>query len=807
MSKRMTEIRLKVSSVLLMVMVLIAASGCHSTRYLKDNQYLVRKNRIILKSDKVITNRGEMKDNLAHLAAQKPNSYFLGIFPFKLALYNRRYEKLHRNQDTVLPKSVQRPVILDTALLTKSMQNMKAYMFNQGYFYARVQDTVILHKKKAYVNYIINAGSNYLINRVNYSFDDSAIAEVIRKEAKGTVLKKGIEFTYSLLEEERSRIAAVAGNNGYRRFGLDNITFLIDTVDKSMFRVAASPFENAVNFISQVKSNKKTTIDIDIIVRMADDTLAYNKYKLGKVTIYPDYKSVADRTDTSLTLKKDGKLVFKYHDDYVHAHVLHEHIFLSPGSTFSKADEDKTVTKLGELGIFQYIRVQYRPDRSLKNTLDCDIYLNRAKRHDFSTNYEVSSGSTYALGNSIGLNYANKNFMKGANLLNVSVNGGIEYLYNANSDKDVINRFSISTKYYGINGNLDFPKFLAPIASSLFSNSNLPHTIIGGGENVIDRLDYYRLINSSANFSYSWHQTQTTTWGLSPAFVNIIKVPRISPTFDTILQQNAYLRNSYKENFIEGENISFKFDNNVKKRGLNYSYLRLAIEEAGGILDAVNTLGDALKSIYEIQFAQYTKFDFDARHYFTFPKSVFAFRLWGGVGIPYGNSTTLPYIKQYFAGGPYSLRGWRIRTLGPGSYFDYTNTNANANLVDRTADVKIEFNGEYRFPVAPLFAGALKMNGAIFADAGNIWLAKKDPNYPGGELQLSTLGHDIAVDIGTGTRFDIASFLTVRVDVAMPIKKPYVFSNGGWVINDLFFYDSGWRANNLVLNVTIGYPF
>lgn len=805
MSKRIFEIRKMASNVLLVLMLWVVA-GCHTTRYLTENQYLVKKNRIILTSDKVMTNKGEIKDNLARLAVQKPNSYFLGIVPIKLALYNKRYEKLHNRPDSLLPKSVQRPVLLDSNALMKSMQNMKAYMFNQGYFYARIKDKVTYKKKKAYVNYMISAGSNYLINKVNYTFDDSVIAAVINGEADGTVLKKGTEFAYSLLEEERSRIATVAGNNGYRRFSQDNVTFTIDTVDKTIFRSAGNPFENAVNFISQVKSNKKATIDIDVIVRIADDTLAYNKYKIGKVVVFPDYKGVSDRTDTTVITKSIHGMDFKFHIDYVHAHVLHEHIFLNNGSVYSKADEDKTITKLGELGIFQYIRVQYRTDRTAKNTLDCEIYLNRTKKYDYSTNYEVSSGSTYALGNSLGLNYWNRNFLKGANLLNISLNGGIELLYDQNADKNVINRLTLSTRYYGANANLDFPKFLAPIASSLFDNSNLPHTIIGGGENVIDRIDYYKLINSSINFSYSWHQTQTKTWGLSPAFVNLIRVPKTSLQFDTLLMQNAYLRNSYKQNFIEGENISFKFDNNAKKRGINYSYVRLAFEEAGGILGAINTLGDALNSIYQINFAQYNKFDFDARHYFTRPRSVFAFRLWGGVGLPYGNSTTLPYIKQYYAGGPYSLRGWRIRTLGPGSYTD-TNQALQAAQIDRTADVKIEMNGEYRFPIAPLFAGALKMNGAIFADAGNIWLAKKDPNYPGGEIQLSTLGQDIAMDVGIGTRFDIASFLTFRVDVAMPVKKPNVLTNNGWVINDLFFYDSGWRANNLILNVSIGYPF
>ena len=175
------------------------------------------------------------------------------------------------------------------------------------------------------------------------------------------------------------------------------------------------------------------------------------------------------------------------------------------------------------------------------------------------------------------------------------------------------------------------------------------------------------------------------------------------------------------------------------------------------------------------------------------------------MGLPYGQSSTLPYIKQYFAGGPYSLRGWRIRTLGPGSYYD--SKTDTLNQIDRTGDIKLELNGEYRFPITPLFAGAVKMNGAVFADAGNIWLSKSDSSYRGGELSMRSLGQDIAADMGVGARFDIASFLTFRLDLAVPVKKPYIHSNSGWVFDQVDFSNPSWRANNLILNISIGYPF
>jgi outer membrane protein insertion porin family len=803
MSNRQFDNRRSVYYVLLAVIVVLSA-GCHSTRNLGPGQYLLRKNKVMIASDHPIARKGEIKDNLSRLIIQKTNTYALGIFPIKLTLYNRRYAKLHDKPDASLPKSIERPALIDTSLMQRSIQNMKSYMTNQGYFYAKIKDTFIIKHKKAYATYIVQPGKNYLINKVNYNIEDSNIARIVNAVNDETVLQKDKEFAYTLTDEERSRITAAVRNSGYYKFTQENVTFKIDTFDKAFLKNIENPFENAVNFISSPKHNKNPTIDIDVIIKLEEDTNAYKKYSIGSVHVYPDYNNTADLKDSQLVAKKIDDILFRYHDVYVHDKVLYKHIYLFPGDLYSQENEDKTHVKLNELGIFQYINLKFKENPLNKYLLDCNILLNETKKHDLSTNYELSSGSTYSLGNSLGVNFRDKNFMKGANLLTLGVSGGFEWAYN--NGGNFFDNFSLLTKYYGANASIDLPKFLAPVASSLFDNSSLPHTIIGVGENVIDRVNYFTLVNTSANFTYSWRQTKTITWTFSPVFINIIRLPVETDSFKDVLEGNEYLTNSYKQNFIEGENLSFTYDNIIKKHGVNYSFLKLSVEEAGAALGVINDLGAELNDLYKIQFAQYTKYDFDARHYFTLPHSVIAMRFYGGIGIPYGQSTTLPYIKQYFAGGTYSLRGWRIRTLGPGSYYDINNIN-NADEIDRTGDIKLEYNAEYRFPIAPLFAGAVKMNGAIFLDAGNIWLAQKDTSYAGGNFQFNTLGYDIAVDIGVGTRFDIASFLTLRIDVAMPIKEPYVNTNGGWVFNQINPYDPTWRSNNIVFNISIGYPF
>ena len=791
---------------LLLLAVCVFAISCSSTKYLKQNEYLLTRNIITLKSENKLKNKGEIKDNLSRLLVQRPNTIsWLFQSPIKLWYYNYRYNKYHSLPDSSLPKLAERPVLYDSSAFGRSVINMKNYLFNLGYFYARIKDTAIISGKKATVRYSIDLGNYYRINDVTYDVPDSAIEKVLNDTRSESVIQKGKEYTISMIDEERSRIVSAIRNKGYYHFSQENIfSFQLDTFNKVKVKNIENPLIDIVNNIADIKIEKNPTADVDIIIRKADDSTAFSRYYVTSVSVYPDYSNALFSEDSTLIKNTTDSINFYFHNKYVHTKVLSDHIFITPGSLYSQADYDMTLVKLNELGIFKYIKIVFTENPDIENGIDCNIYMNRNKKYDLSQNDELSSGTTYDLGLSAGINFHNRNFEKGANLFTLSLNGGLEYAYKSTYGNTFINHFLLLTEYLGLNASVDFPKFITPIGKNLFEDANTPHTIIAGGSNLIDRLNYFRLVNTSANYAYSWKKSKTITWTFSPMFVNIIRMPYETDSFKNHLDQFPFLKNSYKSNFVEGENISFTYSDAEKKHNKNYSYIRLGLEEAGGALSGLNLIGIALNDLYKIKYAQYTKIDFDARHFFTLYHSTFAFRFWGGIGIPYGQSNTLPYIKQYFEGGPYSLRGWQIRSLGPGTY--YTTTSGNT-ILDMTGDMKLEMNGEYRFPIAPLFAGAIKMNGALFVDGGNIWLAKKDPSFPGGEFELNSLGQSIAMDAGAGARFDIASFLTFRLDVAMPLKKPYIFTNNGWVLDQIAFTNSSWRANNLVLSIVIGYPF
>jgi hypothetical protein len=396
--------------------------------------------------------------------------------------------------------------------------------------------------------------------------------------------------------------------------------------------------------------------------------------------------------------------------------------------------------------------------------------------------------------------------LRGANQLSISLTGGLELGYQKELGPKLIDHFYLLSRNAGVNATINFPKFISPISLGNLRGINQPRTILSVGTNIMDRVDYFTLINTSASIAYNWRQNATNTWDLSPAFINILRLPYISDTFQRRLDANDYLRNTYSENFIEGQNITFTFANRGTPGGRrSHSYLKLGLEEAGGLLSAVNELVK-LENSLGLKYSQYVKIEADGRHYIRRQHAELATRLFAGIGIPYSKSSTLPYIKQYFVGGPYSLRGWRVRQLGPGSYLDTLPKNS-ANFIDRTGDIKLEANVEFRFDVIQMFGGSLHVNGAVFVDAGNIWLAQPSKNYPGGEFSFGRFGKDLAISTGIGGRLDISGLFVLRVDAGFPVKNPAYQGKDGWIGDKIKPLDAEWLGSNMVTHLAIGYPF
>lgn len=798
------------STLSLLIIVLVSGTGCNYTRHIPEGQHLLRSNSIKVRSNQNITRRGELKDNLEGLVSQKPNTYILW-FPYKLWLYNQRYDKYQKDTSNfqLKSKTVEPPVIYDSSSKRRSVLNMKSYLFNQGYFYSTIDDTTTFKEKKAFVTYDVTTGPNYLINRGYYDISDSTINAIVHDAQQDTRLKPGLEFTYTLLEEERSRLIALLRNYGYYKLNNNNISFELDTATNRFAKDRDNAIESAIDFIALQKDKMKPTLDIKVTMRADDDPAAFYRYGVSRVRVFPDYRGGSDFRDSTMIVKTIGKTTFRYHDYYIRENIIYRHLFIEPDRYFSQKEYDLTVSKLNEMGAFQSIRISFTDDTAKGNNwLNANIFLTPADRFDFFSSLEGSTGNTYAAGSAVSVSVRNRNFARGGNMLTLTLNGGIEFTKDTIGN-NFFNQFHLLTRSLGANASLDFPKFLVPFNIDKLSKRNIPRTELTLGTNLLDRVKYFTLINSSAGLKYKWRETSTKNWELSPAFANLIRLPNVTDSFERIRRNNTFLANTYKPTLIEGENVAFIFSNREEQAGRDYTYVRLGFEEAGGILKGINSFIPGLAGKY----SQYVKFDFDVQHFILRPHSTVALRLYGGVGIPYDSSTTLPYIKQYYVGGAYSIRGWRVRTLGPGNYIDPA--QVGNNVIDRTGDIKLEANAEYRFDVVQLFSGALRLKSAVFADAGNIWLAQPSPQYPEGDFKFERLGRSIAIASGLGARLDIAGFFLVRLDVGFPVKKPdYVhdyFANGskitkGWVIDEMF-NNRNWAKHNLVYNFAIGYPF
>jgi outer membrane protein assembly factor BamA len=768
------------------VLLVLVLQSCDATRHLPEGTYLLRSNKVTLKTPSYVDEKATLSDNLTALIAQKPNKRLLGI-PVQLYLYNLRSQKY--TQDTtnyqLQSGTVEKPVILDSNLTARTVQNMQAFLFNSGFFYAQVRDTVKLKARKALVTYEVATGPNYLLRETMYDVDDSLIRQQLLSGIDQTLLKKGQPFTMLLLDEERARLTAQMQNLGYYRFSNENISFKIDTLDPGVLQSLSDPFSALASVDSVQPAAARKTLSVRVLVRNSADSNAYNVYKIGRIRVYPDFADRSDYRNTTMIEKQLGDITFRYHKYWLREEVIFRNIFFETGARYSQDDYDRTVTRLNDLGVFQYVRIALNDDTTNPDdhVLRCTIYMNPTPRYDFNANFEVSSASTYTLGSAVSFGIRNRNLFKGANQLSFTASTGIELIYDDALGEKLSDKFFTRSRNVGANVSLNMPRFLVPFPIRKATKSNLPRTIIGLGSTLLDRTDYFTLINTTASLTYNWRQSPTKTWELSPMFVSVFRLPYTSPDFQARLDTNTFLANSYREVSIVGESLTYTFSNNDQKRGRNYTYLRLAAEEAGGLL-----------------------FDADLRHFWSLGRKVLAMRLATGVGLPYGNNTSLPYPKQYFAGGAYSVRGWRVRTLGPGSYYNPADVD-RIYFIDRTGDIRIEGSAELRFDLFRLFGGGIKFSGATFADAGNVWLAQPNSSYPGGEFRFSKLWHDLAVSTGVGVRLNFSDFIILRVDGAVPVKKPYQDANGGWTFGDIRLGDSDWRSNNLILNFAIGYPF
>lgn len=778
--------------------------SCGPTYHLAEDKKILRAVHLNIDGPLNYQEKNKIKSDLSYIYPNQPNSYIFNAVPYKSFLYNLRYKKYQKDSFNfqIINGIVEPPSIYEATKWDEIPTLMETYFKNQGYFDAHVHKGVKEKKKKVNLSFDIHTGTPYIISAHKWGHFPEELSYLKEEIEQASLLNMGTYYHHGLLEEERKTLLNTLRNKGYYNLHLNDIRFELDTINAPIIQSTLLPLND---YLTQLGRKDPTFKFIQIFTFLTDSKnqeptpKALTVYKIKEVNIFANYAGygVPSKEDYKHLMFHDHHYYFT--EEYINTNVIDRHLFLRKGQIFSEKNYAQTLRQLSDLGVFKYSAIHIHETGD--DELGIDIYLEPFEKYDFNTTLELSGGDLYTVGSVLQLSLINKNLFKGANRLSSTISYGLELEHQKTLSEQILEQFYLYSQNLGINFKLDFPKFLLPIDPSRFSRNHLPFTSIHLGGNYMERFKYFKLFNVSSSLQYQWKETPRTSWVISPIYLNSLHLKSIDPSFQLRMDSIPAIKNAYQETFIHGERVEIQHVFNNKKHTF---MTKVGIEEAGLISSSLLELMKAQES----KVAQFIRLDWETKWMRHFTNSQTIIRFTGGIGKPYGNSTVLPYIKQFYVGGPYSIRGWLPRYLGPGSYnIEKHQSNIDHLFMDQAGDIKLELNLEYRFPIISLFKGSIRMNGATFLDAGNIWLYHKDTMLPGAQFKFSELAQDLAISTGVGLRFDLSNLFIIRFDWGLPIKKPYISENFGWTVSEIDFKSREWRRNNLNMNIAIGYPF
>ncbi len=745
------------------------------TKGLREGQLLHYKTEFKFDNPDKINKQGKVESELAAIARPTPVT---GLEKWQVGLYNSINKK---GKEKGLSAWIQRkfgrpPVIYSDRMAEQSRLVMGKYLQDNGYFGATIWLDTITKGQKVTANYTIHSQGQYFIREIFRPADTLALTGLLAQRENETLLKKNRPFDLSLLTEERSRLAGIANEHGYYEVTKDNFYYFVDTT--------------------------AGTLQTDLYLRLkkTGDNSLYQIYHLGDAWVFPDYSLERDASRSLADTLDYGDLHIVQTEEILRPTVLSRLIWQDDQAVFSKKEQSNTINRLLNLGIYKFVNIRFEEElRQDSHLLHRRIFLTPGLMHDLGLEFQVNSRSGNFLGTEVSASFNHKNAFKGAELFNTSVTAGLETNVGANAGT-IINTLSVSG-----NASLSLPGIYAPfLERTRIRGETLPRTQFSIGDDYQQRSGFFTVNSFNFSAGYTWRQSK---WQhqFNPLFVNFINTLKTSEKLDALLAENRRLRTSFENVLILGLSHQLSLSNQTPASKGRYFFWRGSIESAGGLLDLISGgfNSERPRKVLGIQFSQYLKVDSDLRQYFPLRKGMLAGRFNFGLGYPYSNAEVLPYIKQYFIGGASSVRAFRIRTLGPGSYQTKL-TDDGSNFVDQTGDLRLELNLEYRFPIFSF------LKGAVFTDAGNIWLVRGDADEStpekDGLFKFDEFHKEIAVGCGFGLRldFDVA---VIRLDWATPLKDPSEAEGERWQFSEIQLLKSSWRKDHVVWNIAIGYPF
>lgn len=795
--------RLRFLSYITAVVMGLMFVACNVTRLLPEGEYLLSK--VSFEDDKT-TPRDERitvdRDDLESYVRQSPNKRIFGI-DFYVWVYEHADPNKKNWINNTMRKIGEEPVLLDDELTEKSVQNLQTYLHTRGYFQSsvRVDVDTTRRRRRAELTYALHQGEPTRISSLRYDFRDESLRSVILADTAATLLHKGDIFDITRLDGERERIATDLNNRGYLDFTVNNISYEVDTVGHS------------------------TEADVTMIVRPT--LVGYDErgvqqwrdnaiYRIRNVNVYPTYDPMLRSTggfkanaqlDTTyyygLTIIRDLNSTPQLRDA-----VLRRTIPIYPNYIYELDQVNHTNKELMSLGFFRNAKiyftnvphddtyVSYVGDDDVASDIhstreeyiDCNIYCTPALKQAMKIEVEASSTSTF-YGFSATLGYSNKNVFRGAESFDIAARFGFEFMY----ARDVKKR---SAQEVGITAGLSFPRFLAPFHTSPGMKIAQPRTRLELAFDYQNR-PYYRRNIFTTRWAYSWQQGDRSSIVLRPIDINWIDVKEVDEQFLADID-NQYLRTSFESQLTAGLSASFVYNTQRSDFDQNVTIVRANLESAGNLIHGLEHLfsrpaaGQDYYEILGVRYSQYVRAEVSASHKIDLGhKMALAGRLFGGVGVTYGNSRgrSIPFDRMFYCGGANSMRGWVPRTLGPGNMPEVK----GATYPSQVGDVRLEANLEFRFPIWWI------LHGALFFDVGNVWyLRDTADSSPEEVFRFNNFYRQLGFNTGAGIRID-ATFVILRFDLGVQLHNPGRPAGERWIHN--------FKWSNMALNFGVGYPF
>lgn len=795
--------------------ILLLGTSCGTLKHLEEGETMLRKNKIEVKDKENVDNVNGLKYELNALTYQKPNSKFLGILPSFGPWY---YYRIQSKSDTtwwgrfMLKNFVEVPAVYSLEKADRSAENMEKALRNKGYFNAEVDFETKkkgLRKKKTHVTYNITTGKRYYLDEVKFTSKDTAIHKILQEIKSETLLPLGAPASKSIYEEETRRITYYLLNNGYANFY------------KKYFSKLQSDTLSTDSLYNQLNN-------VALEVLLPKDSSQHKTYSIGTVTVISMYDENGNPIMDQDSVFNNTHFYVGEGKHFIKLKALDRKIFLREGDLYRLKNVDKTRVQLGSLDIFQFVNIKRSVSEKADSILNYEIRLIPKKRQEFGVDFEFNNSrivttSNAFVGTAASLSYRNRNTFRGGEVFTARAEGGVEVIPRQN--------FSLNAWNINLNFSMDFPKYHDLFKTDDYILSRIFIPIKSKRKAFYKKLKVegvtstslkYNVLANTGNYridifagSWGWKFRPNNHWDVALNKVGIDFLdPVLSQSFrDSVIARNAYLERSFRSQLFTGglfRDLNVVYQKDIGRSGKSSFLARGNLEISGLEVWGINKIRNwnwissddiSFKLANKYEFSQYAKLEGDFRYYRKFTGGrLLATRLNIGIAGDFGFSNEVPYVKQFAVGAPNSMRGWRLRELGPGSYVDPAVDQSTTNYY-QTGDFKIEANIEYRFHIL------WYLKGAVFLDAGNIWSLSKDDERDGAGIgQASDLLNEIAVNTGLGFRLDVDYFI-LRFDLGYRLRNPYPDENGDHRVFRFKNYRKDLALDKFRGSLSVGYPF